>query len=396
MNLLVSNVGSTSLKFKLYSMPEEKVMCEVKIERVGSTDAAIFGYHDYVYNNRINKDQLCIPDYANGIKLFLNQLSESAKISVEEIDAIGFKSVLSKGYTGVHMLTDAVMEGMREYLYIAPVHNAAYIEAIHQFKSVLPNVPMVGVFETAFHATIPKERRIYSIPYDWYEMYGIEKMGYHGASHSYVAVKAAELAKSGRTISCHLGGSCSICAILDGKSVDNSFGFSLQTGVMHANRCGDVDPYIVPFLLDKGMSIEEITVGLSKNGGLKGLSKVSNDLREVMAAAHAGNELAKLAVEVFVTDIVRYIGAYYVELGGLDQLVFTGGIGENSGEIRSMVCEKLSFMGLELSQEKNSTVREGIISTDTSEIVVTVIAANEELGVSRLAYKEILKQGAPM
>ena len=248
MKLLVSNVGSTSLKFKLFDMPEERVLCEAKIERVGSRDAAIMSYRSHLSGARFSAEGLCIPSYAEGIALFLEKLTgdETGVIKgVEEISAIGFKTVLSRGYYGVHELTDEVMENMREYLYIAPVHNAAYIEAIGQFKAVLPDVPMIGVFETAFHREIPLERALYSIPYEWYEKYGIRKMGYHGASHGYIAQQAAKLGRAERVISCHLGGSCSICAILDGKSVDNSFGFSLQTGVMHANRAGDIDPYIV-------------------------------------------------------------------------------------------------------------------------------------------------------
>lgn len=275
MKLLVSNVGSTSLKFKLFDMPEERVLCEAKIERVGSRDAAIMSYRSHLSGARFSAEGLCIPSYAEGIALFLEKLTgdETGVIKgVEEISAIGFKTVLSRGYYGVHELTDEVMENMREYLYIAPVHNAAYIEAIGQFRAVLPDVPMIGVFETAFHREIPLERALYSIPYEWYEKYGIRKMGYHGASHGYIAQQAAKLGRAERVISCHLGGSCSICAILDGKSVDNSFGFSLQTGVMHANRAGDIDPYIVPFLMSKGMELDDILHGLSKNGGLLGVS----------------------------------------------------------------------------------------------------------------------------
>lgn len=306
MKLLVSNVGSTSLKFKFFDMPEERVLCEAKIERVGSRDAAIMSYRSHLSGARFSAEGLCIPSYAEGIALFLEKLTgdETGVIKgVEEISAIGFKTVLSRGYYGVHELTDEVMENMREYLYIAPVHNAAYIEAVGQFKAVLPDVPMIGVFETAFHREIPLERALYSIPYEWYEKYGIRKMGYHGASHGYIAQQAAKLGRAERVISCHLGGSCSICAILGGKSVDNSFGFSLQTGVMHANRAGDIDPYIVPFLMSKGMELDDILHGLSKNGGLLGVSGVSNDLREVSAAAADGNARAELAINMFVCSM---------------------------------------------------------------------------------------------
>ena len=394
MKLLVSNVGSTSLKFKLFDMPEERVLCEAKIERVGSRDAAIMSYRSHLSGARFSAEGLCIPSYAEGIALFLEKLTgdETGVIKgVEEISAIGFKTVLSRGYYGVHELTDEVMENMREYLYIAPVHNAAYIEAIGQFRAVLPDVPMIGVFETAFHREIPLERALYSIPYEWYEKYGIRKMGYHGASHGYIAQQAAKLGKAERVISCHLGGSCSICAILDGKSVDNSFGFSLQTGVMHANRAGDIDPYIVPFLMSKGMELDDILHGLSKNGGLLGVSGVSNDLREVSAAAADGNARAELAINMFVCSIVRFIGAYYAELGGLDQLVFTGGIGENSDLVRSRVCAQIRHLGVELDEEKNSGCREGTISGAASAVRVSVIPANAELGVARQTYGYIEK-----
>ena len=267
MKLLVSNVGSTSLKFKLFDMPEERVLCEAKIERVGSRDAAIMSYRSHLSGARFSAEGLCIPSYAEGIALFLEKLTgdETGVIKgVEEISAIGFKTVLSRGYYGVHELTDEVMENMREYLYITPVHNAAYIEAIGQFRAVLPDVPMIGVFETAFHTTIPIERRIYGVPYEWYEKYGLMRMGYHGASHGYIAQESCAYGKAGRVISCHLGGSCSVCAIQDGRSVDTSFGFSLQSGLIHANRTGDADPYMIPFLKSEGLSAEEIEDGLSK------------------------------------------------------------------------------------------------------------------------------------
>lgn len=386
MKVLVSNVGSTSLKFKLFDFPEEKVLCEAKIERVGSKDSAIYAYGNLTTGYKEKRDGLSIPTYADGIKLFLKDMTgkESGAIeSIEEIAGIGFKTVLSKDYYGVHALDKQVMEGMRELLFVAPVHNAAYIEAIEQFKNVFPHTKMVGVFETAFHTTVPMERRLYSVPYEWYEKNGLMKMGYHGASHSYVAKEAKKNGKANRIISCHLGGSCSICAIQDGKSVDTSFGFSLQTGVMHANRCGDVDPYIVPFMLEEGLSMEEILQGLSKKGGLLGISGVSNDMREIQKAADQGNKRAKLAVDMFVCGIVRFIGAFYAELGGLDQLVFTGGIGENSDTIREMVCEQIAHMGIILDKNANHGCRNGIISKSDSLVKVSVIPANEELGIAR-------------
>lgn len=390
MKLLVSNVGSTSLKFKLFEMPEETILCEGKVERVGSLDSGIFSYTNRLNGAKKYLADLKIPSYADGIRLFLSHMTDvddGVVTSVREIDGIGFKTVLSKGYYGVHELTQEVMDGMKECLFVAPVHNAAYIEAIDQFRAILPDTRMVGVFETAFHTTIPKERRIYAVPYEWYEDYGLMKMGYHGASHGYIAEQALRQGKADYIISCHLGGSCSICAIKDGKSVDNSFGYSLQTGVMHANRCGDVDPYMVPFLESKGISKEKILEGLSKRGGLLGLSGVSNDLREVQEAANQGNERAQLAINVFVNQIVRYIGSYYAELGGLDQLVFTGGIGENSALIRLKVCQALQHFGIMIDQAANENCREGIISAEESRVLVSVIPANEELGIARQTFR---------
>ena len=387
MKVLAANVGSTSLKFKLFEMPEEAALCEAKIERVGSRDKAIFAYGSLVTGKHYRLEGQCIPDYTTGIRMFLEALvsGEYGVIkSVGEIDRIGFKTVLSKGFYGVHELTDAVMDGMRDYLCIAPVHNAAYLEAIGQFNNLLPDVPKIGVFETAFHTTIPIERRIYGVPYEWYEKYGLMRMGYHGASHGYIAQESCAYGKAGRVITCHLGGSCSVCAIQDGRSVDTSFGFSLQSGLIHANRTGDADPYMIPFLKSEGLSAEEIEDGLSKHGGLLGISGVSNDMRDLQSAAESGNERARLAVDAFVSGIIKQIGAFYAELGGLDQLVFTGGIGEHSAFVRNAVCSQLRHLGIELDEEKNSASESvGVVSAAGSAVLVTVVPANEELGVAR-------------
>lgn len=387
MKVLAANVGSTSLKFKLFEMPEETALCEAKIERVGSRDKAIFAYGSLVTGKHYRLEGQCIPDYTTGIRMFLEALvsGEYGVIkSVGEIDRIGFKTVLSKGFYGVHELTDAVMDGMRDYLFIAPVHNAAYLEAIGQFNNLLSDVPKIGVFETAFHTTIPIERRIYGVPYEWYEKYGLMRMGYHGASHGYIAQESCAYGKAGRVISCHLGGSCSVCAIQDGRSVDTSFGFSLQSGLIHANRTGDADPYMIPFLQSEGLSAEEIEDGLSKHGGLLGISGVSNDMRDLQSAAESGNERARLAVDAFVSGIIKQIGAFYAELGGLDQLVFTGGIGEHSAFVRNAVCSQLRHLGIELDEEKNSASESvGVVSAAGSAVLVTVVPANEELGVAR-------------
>lgn len=395
MKILVANVGSTSLKFKLYDMPGEQELFTSKVERVGDRENAIFSFSNPGRGISVRKENQDISSYTVGIKMFLDALcgSDTGCIrSTDEIGAIGFKTVLSKGFYGVHELTGEVLQGMRDYLFIAPVHNSAYLEAIERFKEILPAVPMIGAFETAFHTTVPSERSMYSVPYEWYEKYGIKKYGYHGASHSYIADEAPKLCRADRLISCHLGGSCSICAIENGQSVDTSFGFSLQTGVMHANRCGDIDPYVVPFLQSEGLSNEEIMSGLEKTGGLLGISGVGNDYRFVLDAADAGNERAGLAIKMFETGIIRYIGMFYAELGGLDCLAFTGGIGENSVRLRENICTALAHLGMELDAGKNSSVKSGIVSASSSKVSVVVIPANEELGIARKTFEKISEQ----
>ncbi len=391
MKVLVCNAGSTSLKFKLFNMPEEQVLATGKIERVGSEDNAIFHYES-MEGYQVELEKQCIPTYTIGIQKFLDcMLDEEHKVldSLEELERVGFKTVLSKDHYGVHELTPEVLQGMEDYMVIAPAHNGPYLSAIRQFQELVPKAKLVGAFETAFHRTVPMERAIYGIPYEWYETYGIRRMGYHGASHEYVSdTVMSKYGSAGKTISCHLGGSCSLCAIDEGKSVDTSFGISLQAGVNNSNRCGDIDPFIIPFLQKQGMKLDEILHGLTKKGGLLGISGVSNDLRLVEEAAENGNERAKLAIEIFCNDIIRYIGAYFAELGGLDHLVFTAGIGEHDAFIREKICRKLAHMGILLDEEKNQAVgnEAACISREDSPVTIEVIPANEELGVARKTY----------
>ncbi len=389
MIVLVCNAGSTSLKFKLYDMPDCKVLATGKVERVGSNDDAIFGYCNCESGYKVDIGKQNIPDYQVGIEKFLFELTqgEGAVLSdISQIERVGYKSVLSKGHYGIHEIDEGVMQGMRDFFALAPVHNSAYLKAIETVQGVLPGARHIGVFETAFHRDIPLERKIYGVPYEWYETYGVQRLGYHGASHGYIADVLNQEKKEYRAISCHLGGSASICAILNGKSVDTSFGMSLETGLIHANRVGDMDPTMINFLRHEGLSEEEILTGLQKKGGLLGISGVSNDLRYVIEAADQGNERAKLAVDVFVNGIVHYIGAFFLDLGGLDYLVFTAGIGEHSSVVRKLVCEKLSAIGVKLDSEKNNADAT-VISSDDSKVKVMVIPTNEELGIARRTYE---------
>ncbi len=387
MKILICNAGSTSLKFKLWQMPEFDNMAEGRVERVGSENA-IFSFSSP--KGKIYEENLNIPDYTAGIQRFLTALSGSefgVIGDLSEVSAVGYKTVLAKDHYGVHELTEEVLEGMRAYFTVAPAHNGPYLEAISVFKKLLPEVKQVGVFETAFHRTIPMERRVFPIPYEWTEKYGILRMGYHGASHGYIAEKLKDYR---RVISCHLGGSASICAILDGKSMDNSFGFSLQMGIPHASRTGDVDVYVVPYLLDQGLTLEEIYHGLGKNGGLKGISGTSGDMRDIEQAISEGSERAELALKVFATSVLRYIGAYAMEIGGVDAIAFTGGIGENGVRLRRMVMEGMAHMGLKFNPEVNASHKgEGRLTEDDSAIAAFVIPANEEFMVVRETYKLI-------
>lgn len=340
MNILVCNTGSTSLKFKLYEMPGEKVLVSQKYERV--------------------------TDYETGISDFLKTLPEGTKI-----DAVGFKTVLSKDHLNVHIIDDEVIKGMENYMVVAPAHNTFYLKSIRVFKKLMPDTPLVGVFETAFHQTIPEVNYIYPVPYEWHEKYGVRKFGYHGASHGYVAsYLTKELGPKYKAVSCHLGGSSSLSAIVDGKCFDTSFGMSLQCGVPQSNRSGDFDPYIIPFMHDyAGMELTDVIEALEKRSGLLGISGVSNDLRDIIDAAKDGNKRAQLAFDIYCKEVTGYIGRFAALMGGIDAVAFTGGIGENSTEVRERVLKNLQFLG---------------------DLKVFVIPANEELGVARATYNKIM------
>lgn len=377
MQIIVCNAGSTSLKFKVYIYPEKDVIATGKVERVGDMNGSVYSFRDKNGNEKYD-DHAMARTYQEGIELFLNDIG-----GADKADVVAFKSVLAQEYPGVHEIDENVMASMRKGLSIAPVHNSAYLGAIEAFRKAAPNARLIGSFETAFHRTIPEKRYIYSVPYEWYEKYGVRKMGYHGASHSYVAGKLKDYK---RVISCHLGGSSSLCAIEDGKSVNNSFGLSLQVGVTNVSRNGDIDPFILPYLLKEGMAYEEIIKGFEKTGGLKGISGLSGDMRDLRKAAEEGNKRAKLAIDIFVESVRNYIGAYAIQLGGVDAIAFTAGIGENDAQTRKEILANLSFMGIEMDDEKNSA-NAFEISAENSKVKIFVIKADEESVVADNAYK---------
>ena len=389
MKVLVVNAGSTSLKFRLFEMADESVIAVGRIERVGGASSP-FSYQMGAHPKQ--EEEIRCPDQRAAIEHALKVLTDpdaGVLKDLEDLDAIGFKPVHAKDIADSVRITDDVFEAMEAYIPLAPAHNPPYIEAFRIFQELLPSKPLVGVFEPAFHRTIPDYARTYAIPYELSQKYAIRRYGFHGASHRYVSYRAPQLVNSEpaglRIISCHLGGSSSMCAIKDGKSVDTSMGFSPQAGLPHATRNGDLDPFILLYLMDKeGLSTAEMTELLSKNGGLKGISGVSGDVRDLEEAADSGNDRAALAINVLVHETKKYIGAYTAVLGGLDVLAFTGGIGENGIRVREAICRGLECFGVHLDLDANSIRgQEGIVSKRDSPARVVVVLANEELIIAR-------------
>jgi acetate kinase len=362
MLVLVANLGSTSFKFKLLDMSADgEVVARGGYERIGQSGAEHKTHADVI---------------------------ESILKSTERRpDAIGFKAVHGGPISGAVRVTDEVIATMEQFADVAPAHNPPYIAAMKAFAEKLPGVPQVAAFETAFHQTIPTARQIYAIPHEWTEELGIRRYGFHGASHRYIATRVPELVgkdKSRRIISCHLGGSCSICAIENGKSVANSFGMTAQSGVFHNNRVGDFDAFALLKLTSRGLKLEEIFRSLSREGGLLGISGVSADMRDVERAAAEGNDRAKMAIDAFVESVRSFIGSYLVFLGGCDVLAFTGGIGENGAAIREAICRNLEWAGIALEPHKNGVRgREEKISSVESDADVWIVPTNEELIVAR-------------
>jgi acetate kinase len=393
MKILVANLGSTSFKYRLLDMDDERQIARGGIERIGASESRCF----VEIGDARSEITLEVPGHAEAVKQCLAQLTDpdsGCLESADEVSAIGFKAVHGGAISGVQRVTPELLAAMEEMNPVAPAHNPPYIAAMRQLNEKLPEIPLVAAFETGFHETIPDRNAYYAVPYEWAEECLVKRWGFHGASHRYIAVRTAEILGRDdlKIISCHLGGSSSVSAIKDGKSVANSFGMSAQTGLPHNNRVGDFDPFAIPMIMDRtGKSLTEVLEVLASGSGLAGLSGTSGDARDVSRAAEEGNARARLALDVFATSVRNYLGAYLVELGGADVLVFTGGIGENRSEFRRQVCRNLEIFGIELDPEANETTRdEGRISTDASRTQVWVIPTNEEIIVARQA-KQLLE-----
>ena len=389
MNILICNVGSTSLKYQLFAMDKgEAVLASGGAERVGAAKS-LFYHKNHLTGETMRYDAV-FPTHGEAISEMLKQLLDGCISSMDEISCVGFKVVHAKGVTGVQYLTEDVLQAMADFNSVAPAHNPPYIAAIRQFKALMPNTPMIGSFETAFHAAMPPEAYLYPIPLELSKQHAIRRYGFHGASLEYLSTWTSNTMgrEDLKLVCCHLGGSGSLCAVKNGISIDTTMGMSLQCGVLQNNRIGDMDPYVIFYLVEEcGMTLPEVKTMLQTKSGLYGLSGgVSNDLRDIQEAADAGNEDCQNAVKAYAYNMKKYIGAYTAAMGGVDAVVFGGGIGRNSSAVRAQALEGLECLGIQLDEEKNRTAKGGDdISASGSPVRIYVVDTNEEIIVARKA-----------
>ena len=389
MKVLVVNCGSSSIKYQLINMENEEVMAKGYLEKIGLPDSFL----THKVNGEKYRIEKVITNHEEGIKLVLDQLlDENYGVikDLKEIDAVGHRVVHGgEKFSDSVIITDEVIDAMKECIPLAPLHNPAGITGIEACKKVLPNVPMVGVFDTAFHQTIPEEAYIYAIPYEYYEKYRIRKYGFHGTSHKFVSRRVAELmgkpVEDLKIITCHLGQGGSLCAVKGGKSVDTSMGLTPLAGIPMGTRCGDIDPSIVTFLMkQENLTPDEMDTILNKKSGKLGISGVSFDDRDIEKAAAEGNQRAKLAIDTFAYQVLGFIGRYAAQMNGVDVITFAGGVGENGPEVRSKICNSLEFLGVKIDEEKNKVRgKECEISTLDSKVKVYVVPTDEELMIAR-------------
>ncbi|MBR2786449.1 MAG: acetate kinase [Clostridia bacterium] len=395
MKILVLNCGSSSLKYQLINMEDESVLAKGNYERIGDPKAFV--------THKVNGEKYVIenlaPTHKEALEFIIKQLTETEYAvvnSLDEINAVGHRVVQgAEKYADPILVDDSVVAGIREIADLAPVHNMAAAMGIEACRNLMPNKPNVAVFDNGFHKTIPEERYLYPIPYHYYREYKIRKYGFHGTSHFYVSKRVAELQNKPieelKTIVCHLGQGASLCAVQGGKSVDTSMGLTPLGGIMMCARSGDLDPSIITFLMKKeNISPEEMDRILNKESGLAGISGEAPDVRDIEAAANAGNQRAALSLRTYDLNIAQYIARYMVSMGGVDNIVFTAGVGENQFNRRSGICKKLEFLGVKLDEEKNHLRGEEMeISSADSKIKVWVIPTNEELVIARETMKLI-------
>ena len=378
------NAGSSSLKFSLFDMAEKKCIASGNFERIGLEG----GFYTIKYNGEKIKEEVDLPNPSVAVEVLLERLISIGIVkSLDEINGIGHR-IVSGGekYTKSVLVTDKVIQDLIDLKDFAPLHNPAHVAAIKAFKEVLPSVPMVVVFDTAFHQSMAKDRFLYPVPYEWYTNYGVRKYGAHGTSYRYVSKYMSDYLKKEnlKMIICHLGSGCSIAAVKDGKCVDTSMGFTPLAGVMMGTRSGDIDPSIIPFVMEKeGLNAKEVIDILNKKSGFLGVSGQFSDHRDIEQGIANQDERCQLADQIFTNTVVKYIASYYVELGGCDALVFTAGVGENSIVARKNIVKGLKCLGIELDEQKNQTRGEfATISSDNSSVKIYVVPTNEELMIA--------------
>ncbi|MBU6294770.1 MAG: acetate/propionate family kinase [Planctomycetes bacterium] len=392
MKILVANLGSTSFKYRLYAMDGEKLLARGGFERIGAPSSPFF----VEANGKREEGAIPAPDHAVAVRACLSQLTERGCLAQgNDLAAIGFKAVHARGISGAHRVTPSVLQAMEDYNTVAPAHNPPYVAAMRLLAREFPSIPLVAAFETGFHQSIPPSEGFYAVPREWIQKHGIRRWGFHGASHRYIAGRGAQLLgkPEARLVSCHLGGSSSLCAVSAGKSVACSLGMSPQSGLPHNNRVGDFDVFALPALMrETGRSLDQLLDDLANRSGLEGLSGY-RDVRDIEKAAGEGEPRAREALDVFVGSIRHYLGAYMVALGGADAIFFTGGIGENSSLIRSEVCRGLEWAGIELDPAANGKARgEAPIHNSSSKVQLWILPTNEEIVVARQA-RDLLAGG---
>jgi len=390
MKILVLNCGSSSIKYQLFSMEDRRVIAKGGIEKLGLKGSFLKHRHE---DGRQIVFEGEILDHKSGIEYILGVLT-SEKYgcikNMEEIDAVGHRVVHGgEFFSSSEFITDDVIEALEKCTNLAPLHNPPNLKGIEAMEELIPGIPQVGVFDTAFHQTMEPVAYMYGIPYVLYKKYGIRRYGFHGTSHRYVTARACEILQreynGQKIISCHLGNGASIAAVQDGHSVDTSMGFTPLEGLIMGTRCGDLDVGAVTYIMEKeAIGLKSANVLFNKHSGMLGLTGISSDMREIEVAAEEGNERAKLALDIYNYKIKKYIGSYIAAMGGVDILIFTGGIGENGDENRSEITKNMEFLGIRIDEHKNKGLRgrEQVISTDDSKVTVIVIPTDEELMIA--------------
>ena len=391
MKILVLNCGSSSLKYQLIDMSNEEVLCVGLVERIGIEGSVLKQEKDGVEGKLIVEQPM--KNHQDAIKLVLDAVVDpqyGGVKDIKEVEAVGHRVVHGgEKFAGSVLITDEVKAALEECIELAPLHNPANIMGIEACEAILPGVPMVGVFDTAFHQTMPKSSYLYGLPHELYTKYGVRRYGFHGTSHRYVSQRAAAMLGKNiedcKIITCHLGNGASVAAIDGGKSVDTSMGFTPLEGLIMGTRCGDIDAAILPFLMEKeGLDAKGLSDLMNKKSGVYGMTGISSDFRDIEDAAAQNNELAQVALESYAKKVKKYIGSYAAEMNGVDAVVFTAGVGENGIDMRADIMANIDFLGMKLDEEANKVRgKERVISTEDSKVKILLIPTNEELMIAR-------------